>query len=174
MKKRLVILFALALSFVPGSASAATLSPGRVSAISQQCAVIQTILDQLQRRDLVARTNRGRAYEAQIKQIDALSQRLRANNLSSELVDAPATTFKAVVESFRAAYVTYDDSMTVLRQIDCRVKPQEFALKLEEIKVFRHALGIEVTKGEDALGQYRAAVLSLRETLPEDKRSGSQ
>ncbi|HKX72438.1 MAG TPA: hypothetical protein VJM32_00295 [Candidatus Saccharimonadales bacterium] len=175
MKKRLLVLFALGLTIVPGfAASAATLTPERVGAISQQCTVIQTILDQLQRRDLVARTNRGRAYEAQIKQIDALSQRLHANNIASTSIDAPAVNFKAVVESFRGAYVTYDDSMTTLRQIDCRNRPEDFALRLEESKVHRHALGVEVTKGEEALTRYRQAVTLLRETLPEDKRSGSQ
>lgn len=173
MKKRLFALFATALVLIPSAAHADALNPTRLEAIRQRCAVIQTTLDQLQRRDLVARTNRGRAYEAQIKQIDSLATRLRNNKITAPMLEAPSTQFKTVVEAFRTAYVTYDDRMTVLRQTDCRNQPQEFALKLEEIKVLRLTVGAEVTKGEEALAQYRIGLVQLRESLADGKKEAN-
>jgi hypothetical protein len=167
MKKCLILLFAAGLVLMPSLASAATLDQPRLDAIRQHCTAIQTILDQLQRRDLVARTNRGRAYEAQIKQIDAFAQRLKVNNVAAPALVSSANRFKETVETFRVAYIAYDDNMTLLRNIDCRTNMQEFALKLEEIRVLRQAVGVEVTKGEQALGEYRLATTALRMALPD-------
>lgn len=173
MKKRLFAIFASLLVLTPSAVHAETLSQSRLDAIKQRCAVIQTALDQLQRRDLVARTNRGRAYEAQIKQIDSLATRLRNNNVSAAVLEQPTARLKVVVESFRTAYVAYDDRMTNLRETDCREHPDIFALKLEEIKVLRQAVGAEVTKGEEALAQYRLGLLELRESLADGKKETS-
>ena len=174
MKKRLFILLALGVAFMPSFAYAeGTLEPQRLTAISQGCTVIQTILDQLQRRDLVARTNRGRAYEAQIKQIDAFTQRMQTNNLSTQALDGPAIQFKAEVDAFRSAYVQYDDRMSTLRQIDCRTKSESFATALEQVRVLRQEVGAEVTKGEESLALYRQALTGLRAILP-DAKGGTQ
>jgi hypothetical protein len=170
MKKRLFILLAIPLVFLPAPAHADTLNQARLDAIRQRCAVIQTTLDQLQRRDLVARTNRGRAYEAQIKQIDSLATRLRNNDIAAPMLEQPTARLKVVVESFRVAYVAYDDRMTDLRETDCRNQSQVFALKLEELKVMRQVVGVEVTKGEEALAQYRLGLLQLRESLADGKK----
>lgn len=170
MKKRLFALFAIALALVPSVAQAETLSQARLDAIKQRCAVIQTTLDQLQRRDLVARTNRGRAYEAQIKQIDSLATRLRNNDIVAPMLQEPTTRFKTVVEAFRLAYVSYDDRMTDIRETDCSSQPQSFAMKLEELKVLRQAVGAEVTKGEEALAQYRLGIVQLREGVVDGKK----
>jgi hypothetical protein len=167
MKKRLLALLFMGLALVPSAASAATLDQQRLDAIRQHCTTIQTLLDQLQRRDLVARTNRGRAYEAQIKQIDALDKRLETNNIAAPELGLLSDQLKVVVDSFRAAYVAYDDNMTLLRKIDCRNNMQGFSLKLEEIRVLRQAVGVEVTRGEQALSEYRKAVVALRALVPE-------
>jgi hypothetical protein len=142
------------------------LSASRLSAIQQRCTVLQTSLDQLQRRDLVARTNRGREYENVNRQAEALIQRLHNNNLTSSTLDTPLADFKTTIANFRDAYVRYDDSMTALRQIDCSRHPSDFAQSLEQARVLRAAVGVEVTKGEKSLGQFRAALVALKATLP--------
>lgn len=175
MKKQLLFGAMIALVLMPvGLAHAENiLDANRLSMISQRCTVIQTILDQLQRRDLVARTNRGRSYEAQVKQIDAFIQRMHANNLATDTLDGPATSFKASVDEFRNAYVQYDDHITILRQIDCRSKPADFAIMLEQVRVLRQEVGATVTKGENNLAAFRQAMETLQPTLP-DAHGGSQ
>src|ERR1700738_4165886 len=159
MKK--VLFVALALASILSSATAvfALTDDARLKSIVQNCSSLQTTLDQLQRRDLVARTNRGRAYEAQITQIDAFAQRLRNNNISSQPLDVPANDFKNAVDTFRTAYVQYDDRMTALLQIDCRTKPDTFAASLDQARNLRDNVGAQVSRGEGSLAAYRQAIV---------------
>ena len=138
----------------------------RLSAIQERCTVLQTTLDQLQRRDLVARTNRGREYENVNKQVDALTERLRHNNIPATMLNKPLADFKAAVTSFRAAYVVYDDSMSTLIRIDCNRNTTDFAQELEKARVLRASVGVEVTKAEIALDKYRQAIVVLQTTVP--------
>ncbi len=149
------------------------LDASRLAAIQQRCTVLQTSLDQLQRRDLVARTNRGREYENVNRQISALITRLHHNNLSSTTFDVSVADFRAAVLAFRDAYVRYDDSMSALRQIDCNDRASDFAQSLEKVRVLRAGVGVEVTKGEKALGQFRKALLALQPTLPKPSGGGN-
>ena len=147
-----------------------SLDPARLQAIRQNCATIQTILSQQQKRDLVTRTNRGRGYEAQNKQIDALQRRLIANNIASPALDPLVREYKDRVDAFRQAYVRYDDHMTVIRQVDCREKPDTFATLLAELKVMRQEVGVEVVKGDEVLARLRQSLVDLKAILP-DARS---
>jgi hypothetical protein len=165
---RFVALTAVALlAAVPPAVNAQTIfDAARLSAIQERCSVLQTSLDQLQRRDLVARTDHGHEYENLTRQINALSQRLRHNKLPTQTLDKPADDFKSAVAAFRQAYVSYDDSITILRQIDCQERVTDFARLLEETRVLRAKLGVEVTRGEEALKQYRKTLVELQTTLP--------
>jgi hypothetical protein len=175
MKKALFITLTFVLALVPTFAHALeTLDPARLGVIQQRCTVLQTGLDQLQRRDLVARTNRGREYENVITQLDALAQRLHNNNIATPTLDVPENEFKNDVNAFRDAYVLYDNSMNVTKNIDCRNKPADFATALEQSRVLRAEVGAAVTKGEDALIAYRQAVVELQATLPAPLTGGTQ
>jgi hypothetical protein len=173
MKKFLVAALTI-VSLLPfTSAVYAATDDTRLRLISQNCSSLHTLLDQLQRRDLVARTNRGRAYEAQITQIDAFSQRLRNNNILSQPLDGPANNFKNAVDTFRTAYVQYDDHMTTLLQIDCRSKPEDFAAMLDQVRGLRDNVGAQVSRGEDSLATYRQALVDMQATLPVPLDGGS-
>lgn len=175
MKKRLFIGLTIALACAPGFVYAqSSLDTAKLNMISQSCSGIQTTLDQLQRRDLVTRTNLGRAYEDQITQIDSFTQRLHANNISSQTLDGPIAEFKNDVNSFRAAYVQYDDRMTTLRQIDCRNQPNDFANSLDQTRISRQNLSDTVANGDASLVAYRQALVGLRETVPEPLGGGAQ
>jgi hypothetical protein len=165
---RSAVLLTLALVMaLPATVSAQTiLDAARLSAIQERCAVLQTSLDQLRRRDLVARTDHGHEYENLTRQMNAFSQRLRNNNLPNQTLDEPANDFKSAVAAFRQAYVYYDDSITNLRQIDCLEHVADFARILEETRVLRAKIGIEVTRGETALKSYRRAMAEFQNTLP--------
>lgn len=167
IKRYLVITLVLAASTIPFAAHAQdSADASRLAAIQQRCTVLQTSLDQLQRRDLVARTNRGREYENVNRQIDAFITRLYHNNLSSATMDGPISDYKTAVLDFRDAYVRYDDSMTALLQIDCSKNVSGFAKALDASRVLRAAVGVDVTKGEKALSSFRKALVAFRDTLP--------
>lgn len=162
------LLFAACLLLVAPMATQAQtiLDAARLSVIQQRCAVLQTSLDQLRRRDLVARTDHGHEYENIIRQINAFATRLDNNDIPSSAINTPANDFKEAVSDFRQVYIRYDDSITALRQTDCQTRTADFARLLEETRVLRAELGAEVTNSEEALLQYRQAMLALRSTLP--------
>lgn len=173
MKKIFVIILALASISLSAAVVHAATDDARLKSITQGCAELLTSLEQLQRRDLVARTNRGRAYEAQITQMNAFAQRLRNNNISSQPLDGPTNDFKNAVDTFRTAYVQYDDRMTTLLQIDCRAKPDEFVTALDQVRNLRDNVGAQVSRGETSLTTYRQAIVDLQTTLPQPLNEGS-
>jgi hypothetical protein len=148
-------------------------SAQRLSAIQQRCTVLQTILNQLQRRDLVARTNRGREYEDMNRQIDAFSQRLRHNNISDASLTVSVTNFRTYVNTFREAYARYDDSMSNLLRSDCNGHTADFSDALAVSRVLRAAVGVQVTNVENALLAYRQAVVALQTQVPAPLNGGS-
>jgi hypothetical protein len=145
--------------------AADTLDPARLSLIQDHCTVLQTSLDQLQRRDLVARTNRGREYETVIAQLSAFSQRLRNNSKSSQALDETLNKFRTTVDAFRSNYVEYDNNMNALRQIDCRNRVTDFAVSLQRTAIMRAQVGAEVTKGEGQLAEARRIIAELQAGL---------
>jgi hypothetical protein len=153
-------------TILPAFAQAADiLDPGRLAIIQQQCTVLQTALDQLQRRDLVARTNRGREYESIITQLTAFSQRLRNNNKPSADLDKILNDFKTTVDNFRSGYIQYDNSMNALSEVDCRNHPADFAVDLQQTSILRQQVGAEVVRGEQHLASYRQAIVDLQAQL---------
>ena len=166
----------LALAVVVGVPFVAHADPDanaqRLSAIQQRCTVLQTTLNQLQRRDLVARTNRGREYEDMNRQIDAFSQRLRHNNISDSSLNASITNFHTYVNAFREAYARYDDSMTNLLRSDCNGHTADFSDALAVSRVLRAAVGVQVTNAENALLAYRQAVVALQAQVPAPLNGG--
>ncbi|HSE60960.1 MAG TPA: hypothetical protein VLA88_01540 [Candidatus Saccharimonadales bacterium] len=165
-KKTLFAVLTLGLAvLLPVFAHAEVLDPARLSIIQEHCTVLQTSLDQVQRRDLVARTNRGREYESTLAQLTAFNQRLQNNGRPVKTLDDTLNNFKTMVDDFRTNYIAYDNSMNDLRQIDCRNHPADFALALQRTAILRAQVGAEVTKGEEYLGVYRQTVVEMQKSL---------
>ena len=165
--RHLLLIALIAVLVGPATANAADIMRAeRLSLIQDRCTVLQISLDQLQRRDLVARTDHGRQYENLIRQIDAFDLRLRNNNMPTQLLDGPTAAFKTAVTAFRDAYIRYDDSMNALREVDCHTHTTDFAQLLEQTRVLRAAVGIQVSSGDNSLKAYREAMVLLQGTLP--------
>lgn len=159
------IILALSISVPLAVSAQETQAPERLAAIKTNCRTIKAELLQVQRRDLVARTNRGRGYEAVLKQMDSFQQRVRNNKLVTQPFDEALAAFKAATSAFRDAYIRYDDQLISLQQIDCQEKPDVFAAQLEEIKVMRAETAAAITDADEALAQYRQAVMTLQQQV---------
>ncbi len=133
--------------------------------VRANCQSLLSSLDELQRRDLVARINRGRSYQETLDQMQALDTRIRNNNLDASRFDVLHTRVNTTVEAFRTAYFHYDDLMNSLQSINCNDKPGDFANSLNQVRAARQAVGEDVTNIETALADYRAQVASLRDDL---------
>lgn len=159
-KKVPILLAALVFWLSPGLALAQSGSE-RLAIIQSKCQVAHDNLDLLRRRDLVARTNRGREYENIVKQLEAFTQRVRHNRLDAGRLGTTTQQFKIAVDQFRDAYLRYDDSLSELLQTDCRTKPDVFALKLEESRVLRAETAVSATRAEELALNYRELVATL-------------
>lgn len=129
--------------------------------IKERCQSFAGLIDQLQRRDLVSRTNLGREYETISKQLNAFNQRLRNNDFDAKPFEQASTQFTEATNAFRAAYVKYDDSLNKLLTIDCKTNPAAFDTQLVVARNLREATLAAASRASDLISQYRNLVQQL-------------
>ena len=154
---------------VPAAAHAQDAAAARQQVIRERCVSLKLLLDELQRRDLVARTNLGREYESAARLFSAFTQRVKNNNLGTQPFEQLASQFTNATAEFRSAYVEYDDSMIALQQIDCKAKPAEFDAQLNRTRELRDATEGASTHAAATAGQYRTQMVQLQSQLPAQK-----
>jgi hypothetical protein len=160
------IILALVVTAVPLAAQAQDATAARYQTISDRCQSLHLLLDELQRRDLVSRTNLGREYESVARLFTAFNQRVKNNNLSAQPFEQLAADFTAATSQFRSAYVQYDDSLIELQQIDCKDKPADFDAQLARTRELRDATEGAATHANAISGQYRTQMVQLQAELP--------
>lgn len=166
MKSRVIFVAIIVLLLAPSAALAQDATTVRQQIIVANCQSLGTLLDQLQRRDLVSRTNLGREHENIARQLGAFNQRLRSHNQNAVPYEQLLSELNSVTTQFREAYVRYDDHMNELRQIDCRKEPALFEIKLAETRALRDATEGAITHAAALVGQYRDSLVQLQATLP--------
>lgn len=154
-------IFTIALAAVPLAVLAQS-SIDRQQLIVQRCSELETAIDQLQRRDLVSRTNLGREYESVSREMDALNQRLHANNLDNHAFLQLFSDFNNATSQFRDAYVHYDDGVSKLLGVNCQQHPQDFDTQLASVKDLRGAVDGAATRAASILGQYKTQISQLQ------------
>lgn len=137
----------------------------RSAAIAQNCTYIKTVIDTLQRQDLVARTNRGREYENIKKQLNAFTDRVRHNKMASQKFDQALAEYSQATTAFREGYIVHDDKINALQQVDCKAKPGDFAAQLDAVRITRKALADSTARIDAAIANYRLAVVELGDKL---------
>ena len=167
------IVAAAAVVMVPFAVNAQTALTARQQLIAQHCKELGTILDSLQRRDLVSRTNLGHEYEGTAKVLTAFSQRVRNNNLDQQPYEQLIAQFTDATTQFREAYVHYDDSLNTLKDIDCETKPGAFESQLVVTRSLRDTTEGASTHAAGIVGQFRALMMQLQTTLPDQPVSGA-
>lgn len=141
---------------------AAAAQDTRTQLIVDRCSQILSELSEVQRRDLVARTNMGREYENIDKQLTAFTQRVHNNNFNQQPFADTLTQYHDAVNQFRSAYVSYDDSMTELQNIDCKKQPADFSNKLQQTRTLRQAAQDHVAQINSALSHYHDLMEDLK------------
>ena len=161
------LLLLLCLLAVPVTALAQDPAAARRQIISERCQSIRLLLDELQRRGLVSRTNLGREYESTVRLFTAFNQRVRNNNINAQPFEQLTAEFSDATNQFRSAYVEYDDSMIKLQGTDCQAKPGDFDTQLTETRRLRDATEGAHTRAAALAGQYRTQMVQLQSTLPD-------
>jgi hypothetical protein len=148
--------------FFPAIVYAEVTADQRQETIRDRCEGIKATLDQLERRDLVSRINRGREYQNISGQVEALAARMRNNKLSGGQLEQQVADLKVTIDNFRATYNRYDNTVAGLIKMDCRAKPAEFGAQLDLARNLRAAVGVEVANINASLTRYREIVVSFQ------------
>lgn len=163
------IIFTIAAVVVPVSVRAQDATAARYQAISDRCQTLHLLLDELQRRDLVSRTNLGREYESVARLFSAFNQRVKNNNQNAQQFEQLTSDFNSASAQFRSAYVQYDDGLIALQQIDCKDKPADFDAQLAKTRELRDITEGAATHANAIAGQYRTQMVQLQAELPAAK-----
>lgn len=137
--------------------------------ISERCESLKLLLDGLQRRDLVSRTNLGREYESSVRLFNAFTQRVKNNSLNYQPFEQLTSEFGTATTQFRSAYVQYDDTMIKLQDVDCKTKPADFDALLTRTRELRDATEGASTRANAIAGQFRTQMVQLQAELPPQK-----
>lgn len=160
-----IILLSAVVLASPSVLAQEAISPARLMAISAKCDDLHFTLQKLQRSDAVSRTNMGREYENILDQLKALSDRLENNKINNAQFDALREELKSTIDAFRAAYIEYDNTLTSLRQIDCKTKPADFDLALQRTHGLRATIHAQTVTAEGIIARYREEVQKFRGEL---------
>lgn len=163
--KRFALIVALLVMLVPDGVAMAQSSSDYLDLVKTRCDATKQLVDQQRRSDLVARINKGRAYQIIIDQQSAFSLRLRNNKVSADTFDHEQAALQEGVNSFRTAYDRYDDSMASLLNIDCKSKPQDFAQQLVVARSLRQIIGNVVADTDTELARYRQDVTNFKQEI---------
>lgn len=173
-RRNIAVIFLVLLAVaVPVTAQAQDPLAVRYQAISDRCQSLRLLLDELQRRDLVSRTNLGREYESVARLFGAFNQRVKNNNLNAQQFEQLTVDFNNAASQFRSAYVQYDDGLIALQQIDCKQKPAEFDAQLTRTRELRDATEGAATHAHAISGQYRTLMVQLQAELPAQTLRGN-
>ncbi len=165
MISRIALLIAMAVMILPTTVVIAQTSSEYADMVATRCETVKQLVDRQRRNDLVARINKGRAYQTIIDQQNAFSLRLRNNKVTPDAFDRKIAEVQNGVNRFRAAYNTYDDSLDKLLDVDCKVKPQEFIQQLDLARSQRVVIGDEVAAINTSLASYRQEVVVFRQEI---------
>ena len=109
--------------------------------IAIDCPGIKTRLKQVKVSDDLTRVNYGQMYELIIKDLFIpANTRLVANRFDAGRLVNLTVNFETRLNSFRTDYQKYKLAMNGIQDIDCRIKPELFYDKLQEVRASRQVL----------------------------------
>lgn len=148
------------------AAESMALPQAQVDVIRQNCTTAQQTLTELEKRDAVARINRGRAYDMMVQQISAFNSRLAYNKVSLPQMVQLASDLQSHIDHFRNLYTAYDSLLTSAIKMNCKDKPNDFYASVVQARDQRAAVGEEVAQLEHLSAQYRTEIVNYQNTLP--------
>lgn len=136
------------------------------SIIINHCDTIKDSLKSLQRTDSRARVYLGRYYETILtKFITPLNLRLVENNISNSRLLDNQTNFASRRTNFINDYITYQQSLEELVNINCKSEPERFYEKLKIVREKRHIVNKDVLKLKGLTDEQMKMVEELKNGL---------
>ncbi len=174
MKKKRIILYYSILSFFcqcmvvagPVMAAETAITEEQKNTILNHCDTIKDNLRKVQREDSRARVYLGRYYETILsKFITPLNLRLVENNMSDVKLIDNQTNFAARRTGFVNDYISYQQALEEVVNIDCKAEPVKFYEKLKVAQERRKNVNKDVTKMRALTDEQVNLVKSLKASL---------
>ena len=132
--------------------------------IMDHCDAMKDSLKSLQRTDSRARVYLGRYYETILSNfITPLNIRLVENNISNTKLLDNQTNFAARRTSFNDDYISYQQSLEELVNINCKSEPEKFYEKLLVTREKRKIVKKDVSKMRGLTDEQKKLVEELRD-----------
>lgn len=149
MKKLTILCFILMLG-VGFSGEVFAISKAQEAAISDHCDTIRDSLKNVQRMDAKTRVFLGSHYETVLsKFITPLNLRLVENNLSDVGLIGNQNKFATAKTTFSADFISYQQELEALVNMDCKAEPGKFYEKLKLVREKRAVMVSDVSKMKD-------------------------
>ncbi|MBR3179917.1 hypothetical protein IKF57_00070 [Candidatus Saccharibacteria bacterium] len=169
MKRRLsfyyiaLLLFCQALAFcIPVMA----LDSSKTANIVNHCDTIRENLRSLQKSDSRTRVYLGSYYEAILtKFITPLNVRLVENNLSTANFVENQNKFAEAKTIFTNDFISYQQHLEELININCKTEPDRFYEKLEKVRAKRQTMEQDVLKLRTLISDHVKLVMELKGRL---------
>lgn len=134
--------------------------------IVDHCDAMKDSLKSLQRTDSRARVYLGRYYETILTNfITPLNIRLVENNVSDSKLLDNQTNFATRRTDFNNDYISYQQSLEELVNVDCKVEPEKFYEKLVTTREKRKIVKKDVTKMRELTDEQKKLVEALSDGI---------
>lgn len=141
------------------------LTEQKIAAIRVNCNEAQSILQRVQRNDIVTRTHRGRRYETVLSLMASFNSRAALNQINEpRLVQATAQLQTAFMQ-FYDHYTKHQDDLEAVLEVDCVAQPEVFYQNLVTARESRAILSTDVTEMSVLIDEYANVVREIGTTL---------
>jgi hypothetical protein len=123
--------------------------------IIANCQSAQSIINQVEKADAVARINRGRAYNETLNLLFAMNTRLASNKIAAPKLTELTSEFEHQLTIFRDDYDNYDDILNSAIKTNCHQRPAEFYKQLVNARDSRIKLATDVTNLSQLIDSYK-------------------
>ena len=153
-------------SFYVVSAINGTLSDKQIEQVKANCVSAENTLNRLHISDALLRVNRGQIYESiHTKLMEKFNTRLANNKLDNKDLSQTSSSYKLMLDGFRADYISYEEQLSRAVAISCQDRPFDFYEAVMLARDKRLIVYADTIKLNQLIDQYRLQVTSFEQSL---------
>ena len=134
-----------------------------IARIKSNCPVALATLSRIHANDAPAHINRNQTYfSISDKLMARFNSRLVLNRYDATQLVKTSTDFNTQLVKYKTLYKEYDETMTDLLRINCRLQPVGFYDKVAEARAARQKVYESVVRLKQLIGQYKQDVSSFK------------
>ncbi|MFZ2545187.1 MAG: hypothetical protein WAW80_04375 [Candidatus Saccharimonadales bacterium] len=158
-----LVVVTLAFVAVPAYAQETTMTDEHITRIKSNCPAALSTLTRIHANDAPIYINRNQTYfSVSDKLMAKLNSRLTLNRFDASQLVKITSEYNVQLAKFRTVYKQYDDIMTDLLRVNCRLQPVSFYDKVAIAKIKRQKVNDSVTELKRLLDMYNTNVNTFK------------